>query len=157
MVTWLVKHWYSQHRYFTPHKHSVCMDVILGLSQNSFNRTIRVAGGRKSFSLWLRRAQKNVKAQPDNESQDIKSPSSHALMLCNKTCIHVCNTCHKQLAIFTFKQRFFCKTGSHRIFPSLFSHRGFIFQQATLILPSCGTSDKGQVSTVDLGQGFTAF
>ena len=42
MVTWFVKHCSSKTKVFTPHKYSVCIEVILGLSQNLYDKTIRV-------------------------------------------------------------------------------------------------------------------
>lgn len=42
-----------------------------------------------------------------NRLQAIKSLSPQELSLCNRTHINVCNTWHKQVAIFTFQHKFF--------------------------------------------------
>ena len=48
MVTWFVKQCFSDQRSLTPHKYSVCIEVILGLSQQLYDKTIRVSRGSKS-------------------------------------------------------------------------------------------------------------
>ncbi len=50
-----------------PTKQEVCMTMILGLSQISYDWTIRVSCGRKSSS-WLRRAKKQQKVHVTQES-----------------------------------------------------------------------------------------
>ena len=59
-----------------------------------------------------------------------------------------------QLALFTFAQRFFCKTGSKRIF---FLTEVFIFSASDTDYPIVGASDMSQVSTLYLGQDLVHF
>ena len=126
------KQCFSKQRYFTPHKYSVGIPVIIGLSQTVYDKTIRVTRGSKSeykFDLGEYNQTSFI------ISHD-KSPSPHELTL---HILHkiICRYKSSQAAC-TFL------TSTRTVFLQVwlifgfFPHRGFTFPQATLILQSWG-------------------
>ena len=76
MVTGFVKQCYSDKQSLTPHKYLVCVEVIFGLSQHLYDKTIRVSRGCKSKNPDLGE-HSNMLAKTDPH----KSPSPQALTL----------------------------------------------------------------------------
>ena len=132
MVTGFVKQCYSDKRSLTPHKYSVCIEVILGLSQHLYDKTIRVSRGCKSNNPDLGEYS-NMLAKLTITSLPLHK---HLHLNILHIIIMQVNTKSPRLAIFILSQKvFFCKPGSYSEF---FPHRGFTFPRATLILQSWG-------------------
>ena len=73
-----------------------------------------------------------------------QSPSPSTAYASSLDIPRLCLKCNRQLAIFTFTKRFFCKTGSNRIF---FLIKVLFFSVSQPDSPIMGVSDIGQVST----------
>ena len=119
------------------------MHVILGLSQISYDWTLRVSHGCKSSS-WHRRAKE--------QANDIVSLSARTYAH-NLSYQHVCRTCHIPAKIFTCDTRFL-HAGS--------GSTGFFLTEVLFVheppeSPIVGVSDIGQVSTAQTSINFKYF
>ena len=137
-----------------PTKQEVCMTVILGLSQISYDWTLRVSCGCKSSS-WLRRAKQAAKSKCHKRiSEWNQSPSPQELTLIIFTYQCVCRTCHKPAKFFyPWHQVFACWQWLNRIF---FLTEVLFFREPPES-PIVGASDIGQVYTATSSTYFKVF
>ena len=140
MVTGFVKQCYSDKRSLTPHKYSVCIEVIVGLSQQLYDKTIRISRGSKSKKPDL--------GEYSNLLAKLTITSLPLHKNLHLTILHIIimqvNTKSPRLAIFILSQKvFFCKPGSYSEF---FSSPRFYFSTSHSNSPIVGASDIGQES-----------
>ena len=111
------------------------MDVVLGSSQGSHKRIIRVSCRSESFSWWQRRTCKQIAKVNLTRSHTPSSLPLHKHLRFNitNTLMYVTHVTNSLLCLPS--NNFFCKSGLKRIF---FLTEVFIFPQATLILRLCG-------------------
>ena len=96
------------------------MDVILCLSLNSYDRTIRVSHIIKSLQLQLRRAKEKINtSHTDTKSAEPKSPSPEALTLWTTDTTTDVIDVTSSLQLFSFNQDFSASLAHQAFFSSM--------------------------------------
>ena len=140
MVTWFVKQCYSDQRSLTPPKYSVCIEVILGLSQQLYDKTIRVSRGCKSNNPDLGEYS-NMLAKLTITSLPLHK---HLHLTILHMIIMQVNTKSPRLAIFILSHKVFFLQ-AWLVF-GIFSSPRFYFSASHSNSPIVGASDIGQES-----------
>ena len=121
-----------------------CMDVILGLSQHSYNTTISVWRGSQSLLLfWLRRALKQMSKVNPRMSHKMSILPFHKLMIWNSHSLIFITYVTISLHCFTFNSRFF---SARLVQTDFFLHWGFSFSASHTDSSIMRASDVCQVS-----------
>jgi hypothetical protein len=121
------------------------MNVILGSSQDSYDRTIRVSYRRKSFSWWHRRKHTQMAKVYLTRHRKTSSLPLHKHLRFNitNTLMYVTHVTNSLLCLPS--NNFFLQVGLEK---DIFPHRGFYFSTSHTDSPIVWASDMSEVSTI---------